>query len=134
MATPALTQPRPKANRRYVERAVAQLADGDVFTLHLDGDGNWYTATGVAHSEMVMVEALSGGPAQLPAAEDQLCLVEVDCAKVRVSATLEIDIAGWAAEYGIDRSEALADARKYFANFAEAAMPEHLRSIVRVLS
>ena len=133
MATPVVTQPRPKANRRYLVRTVAQLTDGDVFTLDLDGNGAWYIATGIAHSDMVLVNAESGGPARIPAAAVTSCLVQVDYVRVRVAATLEIDVAAWAAEYDIFHKDVAADARKYFANYVQASLPEHLRSIVTVI-
>jgi hypothetical protein len=132
--TAVIAQPTPKANRHYVERTVVQLNDGDVFSLNPEGgDSPWYTATGIAHSDMVLVVAEGGGTVRIPAAEDQICLVEVDYVKVRVNATVKIDVSAWAAEYGIDREDVAADAREYFANFTEAAMPEHLRPIVDVL-
>lgn len=134
MATAAIAQPTPKANRHYVERTVAQLNDGDVFSLNPEGgDSPWYTATGIAHSDTVVVVAEGGGTVRIPAVEDQSCLVEVDYVKVRISTTLRIDVSAWAAEYGVDREDVAADARKYFANFVEAAMPEHLRPIATAL-
>jgi hypothetical protein len=132
--TAAIAQPTPKANRHYVERTVVQLNDGDVFSLNPEGgDSPWYTATGIAHSDMVLVVAEGGGTVRIPAAEDQACLVEVDYVKVRISATLRIDVSAWAAEYDVDRKDVAADARKYFAGYVEVTMPEHLRLIVTVL-
>src|SRR5690242_12735035 len=101
-ATARIVQPRPKANRRYEERTVTKLRDGDVFTLDLDGEGNWYVATGIAHSDSVFViQAEIGDPARISAVADQTCLVQVDYVKVAVHTTLEIDVSAWAAEYNV---------------------------------
>jgi hypothetical protein len=126
---------QPKANRRYVERTVAQLHDGDVFTLNPgDSDAVWHTATGIAHSGMVLVAADGGGCIRIPAQSDQTCLVEVDYVKVAVQFTMVVDVASWAAEYGIDRADVEADARAYFApsEARETFIPEHLRPFVKI--
>jgi hypothetical protein len=125
---------QPKTNRRYVDRTVAQLHDGDVFTLDIDSDNaTWHTATGMAHSGMVVV-AVDGGCIRIPAEPDQACLVEVDYVKVGVRFTMVIDVAAWAAEYSVDREDVEADIRTYFSfdvvrrNF----IPEHLRPFVTI--
>lgn len=129
----ATAQPRP--NRRYLERTVAQLHNGDVFTLEPGADNAvWHTATGMAHSGMVVVAADGGGCIRIPAAPDQECLVEVDYVKVAVQFTMVIDVAAWASEYGIDREDVTADVRGYFASpdVRGSFIPEHLRDLVRV--
>jgi len=126
---------QPKANRRYVERTVVQLHDGDVFTLNPGGnDAVWHTATGIAHSGMVVVAADGGGCIRIPAQSDQSCLVEVDYVKVAVQFTMIVDVASWAAEYGIDREDVEADARAYFApsEVRENFIPAHLRPFVKI--
>lgn len=130
----ATAQPRP--NRRYEGRTVAQLHDGDVFTLDTPGgsDAAWHTATGIAHSDMVLVAADGGGTTRIPVTPGQECLVEVDYVKVAVQFTLVIDVAAWATEYGIEREDVAADTRGYFApaEVREAFIPAHLRSFVKI--
>jgi hypothetical protein len=125
---------QPKANRRYVDRTVAQLHDGDAFTLDIDSDDpTWYTATGIEGFGVVNV-AVDGGCIRIPAQADQKCLVEVDYVKVGVQFTMVIDVAAWAAEYSVDREDVEADIRAYFSfdvvrrNF----IPEHLCSFVKI--
>lgn len=126
-----MATPQPKANRRYVERTVEELHDGDLFSL--DDCQTWHVATGIAHSDTVVVAHDSGGTVRVPATADQKCLVQVDYVKIRIPLTVEVDVAGWAAEYGIDNTPAdvEADARAYFSSPGEL-IPEHLRKVVKV--
>lgn len=128
----ATAQPRP--NRRYEGRTVAQLHDGDVFTLEPGDNAVWYTATGIAHPDAVVVAVDGGGCARIPVTSGQECLVQVDYVKVAVQFTLVVDVAAWATEYGIDRADVTADARGYFApeEVREAFIPKHLRSFVAI--
>jgi hypothetical protein len=122
---------QPKANRRYVERTVEELHDGDPFSL--DDGQTWHVATGIAHSDMVVVAHDSGGTVRVPATADQKCWVQVDYVKIRIPLTVEVDVAAWAAEYGVDNTlaDVEADARAYFGSPGEL-IPEHLRKIVKV--
>jgi hypothetical protein len=131
---------------RYRDRArtVKQLGEGDKFTLdveHTDGtwkakdDATWY----VCYSNGWFMGTISvDADDERPEAGcirisvesgEQPCVVRDQVVRIRVGGTVEVSVAGWAREYGLDQDPRMVayDARDYEAFKLERLIPEHLR-------
>lgn len=133
---------------RYREHKMpaGDLTDGQLFRLESEPEDGDYGGAAGHHSGTAVIayvydddqgEAATCHRVECQRDDPVFVMVATEVGKIRIQATLEIDLDAWAEEYGIPAdtkpAEILADARTYFGRFTTDAMPEHLREIVRVV-
>jgi hypothetical protein len=122
-------------------RTVKQLGEGDKFTLDVtfggdpEADATWYVcAVNSWFAGTISVDAdderPEAGCIRIPVESgEQPCVVLDQVVRIRVGGTVEVSVAGWAREYGLDQDPQMVayDARDYEAFKLEHLIPEHLR-------